>query len=457
MNTHWAQDAIFYHIYPLGLCGAPPRNDFSSPAEPRLAQLHSWLDHIQGLGANALYLGPLFESTSHGYDTADYYWVDRRLGTNETLAALADDLHRRGMRLILDGVFNHVGRDFWAFRDLRQNLQASPYRGWFAGLDFAGRSPKGDSFSYEGWAGHYGLVKLNLEEPAVRHHLLEAVRQWIEADHIDGLRLDAADCISLDFHRELAAFTRRLKPDFWLTGEIIHGDYREWANPETLDSVTNYECYKGLYSSLNDRNYFEIAYALNRQFGPQGLYRGLPLYNFADNHDVDRVASVLKDPAQLCLLYALLFTMPGVPSLYYGSEWGLPGRRTPTSDAALRPALALEPARRAAPHPALPEAIARLARLRHASPVLRYGDYQQLHVSPEQLAFARTFSGETLVVALNASGAPAAIDLPVPGSAEGCLVDLLNPGEKIPYTGGQASAVAIPPRWALVLAVTCSQ
>ena len=249
--------------------------------------------------------------------------------------------------------------------------------------------------------------------------MLNAIQQWIEAYHIDGLRLDAADCVSLDFHRELASFTHRLKPDFWLTGEIIHGDYRRWANPETLDSVTNYECYKGLYSSLNDHNYFEIAYALNRQFGPQGVYRELPLYNFVDNHDVDRVASALTDPAHLYPLYALLFTMPGVPSIYYGSEWGLAGKRTPHSDAALRPTLALAETARSATQPDLPAAIARLARLRHNSPALRHGDYLQLHIDHGQFAFARRSAEETLVVAINASGTPVAIDLPVPGSHRG--------------------------------------
>ena len=453
MTTHWAQDAIFYHIYPLGLCGAPEYNDFNASPTPRLAQLHGWLDHIQGLGVNALYLGPLFESSRHGYDTADYYWVDRRLGTNETLAALADDLHQRGMRLILDGVFNHVGRDFWAFRDVRQNLGASPYCDWFTGLDFSRRSARGDPFTYEGWAGYDDLARLNLENSAVREHLLNAVQQWIEAYHIDGLRLDAADCVSLDFHRELASFTRRLKPDFWLTGEIIHGDYRRWANPETLDSVTNYECYKGLYSSLNDHNYFEIAYALNRQFGPQGVYHELPLYNFVDNHDVDRVASVLTDPALLYPLYALLFTMPGVPSIYYGSEWGLEGKRTPHSDAALRPALALAEAARSAPQPDLPAAIARLARLRHNSPALRNGDYFQLYIAHEQFAFARRSAEETLVVALNASGTPAVIDLPVPGGSAGILTDRLAPGESFAFSDGKALAVDLPPRWARVLAV----
>ncbi|NDJ76693.1 MAG: alpha-amylase, partial [Chloroflexi bacterium] len=174
-RTHWATDSVFYHIYPLGLCGAPFENDFSSPAVPRLEMLYGWLDHLDYLGVNAVYLGPLFESTSHGYDTVDYYHVDRRLGTNDTLKHLIADLHRRGIRVILDGVFNHVGRDFWAFYDVRQNLQNSPYCDWFAGLRFDARSPNGDPFTYLPWEHHYQLVKLNLDNPAVRAHLLGAV------------------------------------------------------------------------------------------------------------------------------------------------------------------------------------------------------------------------------------------------------------------------------------------
>ena len=178
-------------------------------------------------------------------------------------------------------------------------------------MDFQKRSPLGDPFSYEGWNGHYSLVKLDVRHPEVKSYVFSVVTRWVEEFGIDGLRLDAADCLDLGFLQELAAFCRGRWPGFWLLGEIIHGDYRKWANPSTLDSVTNYECYKGLYSSHVDANFFEIAWSLNRQFGPQGLYRDLPLYNFADNHDVDRVASLLPEPAHLRTLYSLLFTMPG--------------------------------------------------------------------------------------------------------------------------------------------------
>ncbi|NTU79200.1 MAG: alpha-amylase [Chloroflexales bacterium] len=447
--AHWSHDAVFYHIYPLGLCGAPHQNRFDAPPVPRLAKLRGWIEPMRELGVNALYLGPLFESSAHGYDTADYYHLDRRLGSDETLAELAADLRANGIRLILDGVFNHVGRDFWAFRDLLANGQSSAYRDWFAGVDFGRRSPYGDPFAYVGWNDHYDLVKLNLSNPEVRAHLFGAVRQWVERFGIDGLRLDVAELIDPDFLRELAAFCKGLKPDFWLMGEQVHGDYRRLAGPEMLDSATNYEVYKGLYSSLNDRNYFEVAYALNRQFGPQGLYRGLPLYNFADNHDVNRVATLLREPAHLVPLYALLFTIPGVPSVYYGSEWGLGGQKG-RDDWPLRPRLSLPEARLQAPYPDLASALARFARLRHSLPALRHGDYTQLHVAAEQLAFARRHGDQLAVVALNAAATSASLGLTVDLPDGTTLVDALEPGVELAVRGRRL-AVEVPGRRARVL------
>jgi cyclomaltodextrinase len=410
---------------------------------------------LQDLGVNALYLGPLFESTAHGYDTADYGKVDRRLGENRTLSALSAELHRRGIRLVLDGVFHHVGRDFWAFRELRERGQASSYRDWFSGVHFGARSPLGDPFGYDGWEGHAELVKLNLRNPEVTRHLLEAVETWIREFNLDGLRLDVAYLLDLEFLRELGRRCRDLKKDFLLLGEVIHGDYRRWLAPGLLDSVTNYECYKGLFSSHNDRNYFEIAYSLNRQFGENGLYRGLPLYNFADNHDVDRVASSLRDPEKLYPLYCLLFTMPGVPSLYYGSEWGIGGKKTHGSDRALRPSLELELVGRESAHAGLAAAIARLAKTRAASRALRRGGYRQLFVDAEQMAFERRFEGETAIVAVNAAPQPAALELPVPGegSTASGFTDALNGGERFQAVSGRLR-LEVPSRWARVLVST---
>ncbi len=451
MSTHWSYDSVFYHIYPLGFCGAPERNDFATQPTPRLEKIHGWIDHLRGLGVTGLYLGPLFESSAHGYDTADYFTVDRRLGSNRTLAELVLALCAAGIRVILDGVFNHVGRDFWAFRDVRQRGADSQYCDWFEGLNFESQSPYGDPFTYNAWSGNYDLVKLNLRNPAVTGHLLEAVAQWIREFNIDGLRLDVADCVDMAFLRQLSSFCRQARPGFWLLGELIHGDYRQWVNPQTLDSATNYECYKGLFSSHNDRNYFEIAYALNRQFGEGGIYRRLPLYSFADNHDVDRVASSLKNPAHLTTLYALLFTMPGVPSIYYGSEWGIKGKRTPHDDAVLRPRVELSDMAADGARTDLIEWIRRLAQVRAELPALRYGDYRQAHVAHEQLAFARQTPEQTVIVAVNAADGPAQVELEVPLQGQGQLVDRLHEGDRFAYRRGKATIDAVGAHGARIL------
>ena len=451
--THlWADNAIFYHIYPLGLCGAPDSNDFSQAVEHRLEKLHKWLDHIQSLGANALYLGPLFQSSSHGYDTADYYQVDRRLGNNDTLARFAEVVHQRGMHLVLDAVFNHVGRDFWAFKDILMHGESSAYRDWFQNLRFDERSPKGDPFNYESWQGHYSLVKLNLAHPHVRAHLFDAVGVWMDRFGIDGLRLDAADCIDLDFLQALNAFTKSKRIDFWLMGEVVHGDYRHWVNAETLDSVTNYACYKGLYSSLVDRNYYEIAYNLARQFGPDGMYHDHMLYNFVDNHDVDRVASKLTDQALLYPLYLLLFTMPGIPSIYYGSEWGLPGKKGLWSDKTLRPELSLDQMQAQATQDHLVNLIGRLATLRKNSKALQLGKYLPMHVAHQQFVFQRQYEGEKLLIALNSSARNAEVKFANPNQRETEAVDVLNGQERFTIEGGRLR-IDLPPHWGRILKI----
>jgi cyclomaltodextrinase / maltogenic alpha-amylase / neopullulanase len=447
--SDWANDAIFYHIHPLGLCGAPERNDGRSPPEPRLARLGPWVEHARSLGATALYLGPVLESSAHGYDTVDLYRVDRRLGTSADLRRLCDRAHGLGMRVILDAVLNHVGRDFWAFRDLCQRGAGSPYVGWFRGLRFDRRSPFGDPFAYEGWSGCYDLVKLEHRNAEVIDHLLGAVERWIAEFDIDGLRVDAAESIDLALLQRLRAHTTRLRPDFWLMGEVVRGDYRRWANGDALHSVTNYECFKALYSSHADRNYFELAFALDRQFGEHGLYRDLPLYSFADNHDVNRVASNLRNPAHLYPLYCLLLTMPGVPSIYYGSEWGIAARRSPSDDRPLRPCLELD-RERARGNLQLEAAIGRLTELRRSSPALRRGRYRQLAVRSDQLAFARETGEETMIVAANAASSAVALELRIPGGHDGVLTGVLDRGASTPVKDGKAT-VSVPPCWASVM------
>jgi len=438
MPSNWFNDAIFYHIYPLGLCGAPFHNESHAPVVERLDLLYPWLDHIKNLGASALYLGPVFQSSSHGYDTTDYFHIDSRLGNNETMARFANAVHHHDIRLVLDGVFNHVGREFWAFKDVLEKGQHSDYCGWFQNLNFDGQSPMGDTFAYEGWEGHYSLVKLNLSNPEVRQHLFDAVGLWMDTFYIDGLRLDAADCIDFDFLKALNSYTKSKRSDFWLMGEVVHGDYRNWVQADMLDSVTNYQAYKGLYSSHVDENYFEIAHSLSQQFELGGMYQNFLLYNFLENHDVDRVTSKLTNPSHLNTIYLLLFTMPGLPSIYYGGEWGVQGAKQDGSDLALRPALELCKMDEVGPHPYLKELIHQLSIIRRSSSALRYGDYTEIAVSHQQLAFLRQAENESILTVLNSAHDLVQIDVSLPWQ-DGMLVDLLNPNETFPVNQGKAN------------------
>ncbi|MCI8328868.1 MAG: maltodextrin glucosidase [Oscillibacter sp.] len=394
----WANESVFYQIYPLGFCGAPKEND--GVLVNRIGKIAAWADHIQKLGANALYLSPIFESDRHGYDTRDYRKVDCRLGTNEDFAAVVNALHDHGIRVVLDGVFNHVGRGFWAFRDVQEKKWDSPYKDWFL-IRFDGNSNYNDGFWYEGWEGHFELVKLNLRNPAVVDYLLECVKFWVDAFGIDGLRLDVAYCLEPEFLRRLRQFTGELKPDFFLVGETLHGDYNRWVSGELLHSCTNYECYKGLYSSLNSMNLFEIVHSLKRQFGPEQwtLYKGMHLLCFVDNHDVTRAASILTNPAHMPLIYGLLFGMPGIPCLYYGSEWGALGEKSQGDDA-------LRPAFDAPEWTELTDRIAAMAKAHRESEALCYGDFSDIVLTNHQAIFQRRTDKERVLVAVNASDTP---------------------------------------------------
>ena len=394
----WFDQAVIYQIYPLGLCGAPRDND--EVQDHRILKLLDWVDHIKKTGADTVLLNPVFDSDCHGYDTRDYFKVDPRLGTNEDLARVCKAFHDAGLRVMLDGVFNHVGRGFWAFRDVREKKWDSPYKDWFH-ISFEGNTAYNDGFWYEGWEGHNELVKLNLQNPAVVEHQFQAIRAWVEQFDIDGLRLDVAYCLPPDYIRQLRAFTQGLKPDFVLLGETLHGDYNRWMGPELCHSVTNYECYKGLWSSFNSMNLFEICHSLARQFGPEQwtLYKGAHLLSFLDNHDVTRIATQLTDPNHLPLAYAMLFGMPGVPAVYYGSEWGIHGDKREGDDA-LRPALERPEWN------ALTDWIAKLAAARKNSPALCWGSYRNVVLTNKQAIFERKTEEERVLVAVNADSQP---------------------------------------------------
>ena len=404
---HWINDAVIYNIYPLGFCGAPKKNDFQLTY--RLDKLYDFIPHFKRMGVNAIVFNPVFESTRHGYDTIDYRKIDARLGDNESFGKLCDTLHSNGIRVLLDGVFNHVGRDFFAFRDIQERGMGSIYTSWFHNIRFDRQSPYGDSFSYEGWAGHYDLVKLNLQNNDVVEYLLNAVNYWIDAFDIDGLRLDAADCIDPTFFHRLKNSCKSKKNDFWLYGEIVGGDYNRWANSELLDSVTNYDVYKALYSCHNDRNYFEFAHSLDRQYGDWGIYKNLYLYNFADNHDVTRVASLIRDKALLKNVYTMLYTMPGVPSVYYGSEFAAEGCKQSHSDDDLRREMNLNALEN--PDYSLFEHICRLGKLKHRLEALQTGKYKNEVIQLEHMCYSMKTDTQKLYVLLNQSNEPRSIGI----------------------------------------------
>lgn len=394
----WAYESVFYQIYPLGFCGAPFEND--GVLTPRIRKVIDWIPHIKNLGANAIYFSPVFESDTHGYNTRDFRKIDVRLGTNEDFADVCQALHKEGIKVVLDGVFNHVGRGFWAFQDVLEKRWDSPYKDWFH-ISFDGNSNYNDGLWYEGWEGNYDLVKLNLCHPDVKQHIFDSIRSWVEEFDIDGLRLDVAYCLDENFVRELRAFCDNLKPDFFLVGEMLHGDYNRLMNDSMLHSATNYECYKGLFSSFNSMNMFEIIHSLLRQFGPENwtLYRGKHLLCFVDNHDVSRIASNLTNEQHLPLIYALCFGMPGIPCVYYGSEWGAKANKS-EGDPALRACFD------APVENDLTVWISKLAAAKKASNALNYGDFRSVVLTNRQCIFERKTDSERVLVAINADNVP---------------------------------------------------
>lgn len=394
----WAYESVFYQIYPLGFCGAPFEND--GVQTHKIKKVEEWIPHMKKLGINAIYFSPVFESDTHGYNTRDYKKIDVRIGTNQDFKEVCQRLHENGIRVVLDGVFNHVGRGFYQFQDVLKNRENSPYLNWFH-INLGGNSNYNDGLWYEGWEGNYDLVKLNLQNGEVVHHILDAVQYWIDEFDIDGLRLDVAYCLDENFVRTLRSFTTGKKPDFFLLGEMLHGDYNRLMNDSMLHSVTNYECYKGLYSSFNSMNMFEINHSLLRQFGPENwtLYKGKHLLSFVDNHDVTRVASILSNEKHLPLIYAMCFGMPGIPCVYYGSEWGTRADKS-QGDPALRPCFEQPEWNE------LSEFISKLAEAKKNSEALNYGGFRSVLLTNRQCIFERASGHERVMVAINADEAP---------------------------------------------------
>lgn len=404
--SFWYDEAVFYHMYPLGMTGAPKENHESIPCN-RMDSLCAWIPYIHSLGCTAIYIGPLFESTTHGYDTRDFYLVDKRLGSNDSFRDFVSQCHEAGIRVVVDGVFNHTGRDFCISGYSGKEMEF-PYKDWYRGVNFSWQSPLGDAFGYEAWQGHFELPVLNHQNMEVRQYLLDAVSFWIQEFNIDGIRLDCANVLDFSFMEALRHHTDGLKSDFWLMGEVIHGQYSRWANDHMLHSVTNYELHKGLYSGHNDYNCFEIAHTIRRQQNETS--RGVNLYTFLDNHDEDRIASKLRNKAHLKTIYAMLLTLPGIPSIYYGSEWGIEGTRTRDSDVALRPALSA--AQAAASGNELTAWIKDWIQIHRENEAFHNGSYRELVLTNRQFVYLREKNASRRIVAINLEDQPVNVTIP---------------------------------------------
>lgn len=407
----WYENAAFYHIYPLGLCGAPKLNEGHEVTE-RFDKLLPWISHIKKIGCNAIYLGPVFESVGHGYETTDYKTVDRRLGTNESFKQYVNACHEQGIRVVLDGVFNHTGREFFAFKDLKENREQSSYRDWYCNVNFNGNNEYNDGFSYDNWGGYNLLVRLNQKNPAVKEYILNVIRYWVDEFDIDGIRLDAADVLEFEFMKEIRRLANHIKDQFWVMGEVIHGDYGRWVNDEMLHSVTNYQLHKALFSGHNDHNYFEIAHNIKYVHNlVNDKITGL--YNFLDNHDVDRIASKVVNKENLVPIYYLLYTLPGVPSIYYGSEFSIEGVKANGSDDGLRPALDLDSLVEAHKKDKLLYEITKLGQLRQESEVLARGRYEELLLTNRQFAFGRYLEREAIITVVNNDEQDICVTIPI--------------------------------------------
>ncbi len=420
----WFEESVIYQIYPFGFCGAPREND--GVIVPRIKKVADFIPHLVDLNVSAVYFCPIFESSAHGYDTRDFSKIDVRLGTNEDFAEVCKKLHENGIKVILDGVFNHVGREFFAFRDVIEKRWDSPYKDWFY-INFDGNSHYNDGFWYEGWEGHFELVKLNLDNPEVKEYLLKNVGDWMDNFGIDGLRLDVAYMLNRQFMTELRDFCLEKNPEFFLAGEMIHGNYNDIVNDRMLHSATNYECFKGIYSSFNCMNMFEIGHSLIRQFGKEDwcLYRGKHLISFIDNHDVTRIASNLTNKNHIIPAFGVLMAMPGIPCIYYGSEWGIEGRKE-DGDNALRPEI-ISPVKND-----ITAFVASASRVHRQEKGLCYGSFEILHMTNRQLVFERAFEGERVIVLINADEAEYVAHY---NANAGCGVELLS-GKNFDFGAG---------------------
>jgi cyclomaltodextrinase / maltogenic alpha-amylase / neopullulanase len=395
--SDWTAHNVFWHVYPLGFTGAEKMARADGAVVHRLPQLIMWLDYAVDLGTSGLLLGPIFQSSSHGYDTTDYYVIDPRLGDGADFDALIAAAHRRGLHVVLDGVFNHVGRDFPAFQRAIAQGPTSPDAGLFR-IAFDKRSADGTP-SYRNFEGHEQLPALNHDNPAVADLVVEVMKHWLTRG-ADGWRLDAAYAVPRPFWASVLPRVRADFPDAYIFGEVIHGDYAGFVRESTVDSVTEYELWKAIWSGINERNFFELSWTLARH---NTLLDSFVPLTFIGNHDVTRIASRIADERHLPHALVVLLTTGGMPCIYYGDEQAFRGIKEDRAggDDAIRPAF-----------PASPDDLApygwpiyrlhqTLIGMRRRHPWLHRARTHALSLSNTQFVYEAFGSDQRITVALN--------------------------------------------------------
>ncbi|GAA4180379.1 alpha-amylase family glycosyl hydrolase [Gryllotalpicola koreensis] len=385
----WVRSAVWWHIYPLGFGGG-------------LRRIERYLDYARELGASGVALGPVFASETHGYDTVDHFRIDSRLGQDSDFDALIAAAHERGLRIALDGVFNHVGRSHPRFLQALEDPAVA--REWF--------QPVGDDFYV--WEGHRQLVTLNHDSPAVADYVAAVMTHWLDRG-ASAWRLDAAYSVPRAFWARVLPRVRASHPEAYLWGEQIAGDYAGLVRDGGLDSVTQYELWKAIGSSIHDHNFFELAWSLKRH---QQLLADFVPFTFLGNHDVSRVATRIGDSRHLAHAVVVLFTVAGTPAVYYGDERGLLGVKEDRvgGDDAVRPAYPDRPDELDPAGAELYRLHQRLIGLRRRNPWLHDARTEPLSVATTALAYESLGAADAaqgVTVLLNLADSPA--ELPTGG------------------------------------------
>jgi glycosidase len=436
----WVERAIWWQVYPLGFVGAEREACAGGGVTHRLGHVVAWLDYAVNLGVSGILLGPIFASSTHGYDTVDHFQIDNRLGDEADFDVLVKAAHDRGLRIVLDGVFNHVGRDHPMFQRVIADGPHSSAASWFR-LTRSADEALGEERDYATFEGHRQLVVLNHEEAAVADYVERVMSYWLERG-VDGWRLDAAYAVPHRFWMRVLSAVRARHPDAFIFGEVIHGDYAGIVRETGVDSVTQYELWKAIWSALNDRNCFELAWALDRHnamldtFVPQ---------TFIGNHDATRIASRLLDERHLAHALLILMTCGGLPSIYAGDEQAFRGIKEHRAggDDAIRPAFPATPADLAPFGWPTYRLHQELIGLRRRHPWLHRARSRVTELRNTDLMFEAFHAENRLWVALNLADAPLVLAIPA-------AVDRLA-GDFAVRRKGATTDITLPPHgWGIV-------